>query len=1358
MRKISLCSILFYLAFYVIAEQPSEATTLLSYNIFNENDLYMSLEGSWKFELSTFSEGNISTAFENLIFIQVPDLDASLWLFNHYFFEVKISKNSDENLFILGYQNSNGLLKEVRIGNDDLNIGSYADFTPSLNINRSPGARIKIANSVSEHEILTRYTSEINNSIHYIGYNSVEEETISINKYIKGSFFVLPFKDFNNLDIYTNDNENFTVVSKQDFIHYSEQNLLYVDHDNNSIYLSLGTRKKDNYKNILYEFINPSKNPGILHSSNPEKLWDEYVENINGQTYLKIYTPGIFSPFAHLGCYELKELTDSVNKDIELSLNNIKIINYLLKDNIVILHDSSLSYNDLTNRYPFIAIDNDIYSPEGYGLNSEYGIKFSSLTPVTNITVPIEAKENSLSILINGISYNSFTHSSKTGNISFKKEISPLDDILINYKTELIPGTGNLLLSYGSRYKLGENLTMDFSHTASWDFSSDDFSYEANENTGSLVSRGLLSYKSKLFSTEFKSSLYANNPDTLNKYLLFQYDKSEINIPINSTLLDLEYNNGIPLIKRVYNDLLLTLDGILKLPIDESGGAYIVKHIEMKNSSEVIVMENVTLEENEFSSTNINLNDYQDDYSWATGFSVNILNYGEMRDIQFRFINKNQETKNNLIKTIELTGGTNYTEYNIQFSRSERAKLTNIDSIEILVFKSDSSILLLKNIKFSGNTLITHGGTREVYVTESGSNITIKTATDNISEGNIEISSRISPINIKKYSKMNFNLFNSGLITDSTITLELIRNGEIVGSLVLPPKFTSGNNNVVVDTENGIVTINGFIIENSEWYSTNIESNSFRLNIENCNSGSVTVSEIVLSEPIWEFYNENSLKIKFTPDLSINIGEFSIIDNVVLTIENNVINNNTISYNGMGDISLDLLGVNISSTIYFNQVINRLEYKIIIPSKKSPIELIDLFSYDTNRFRSNSFNYNIDSFELNLKLTDSLGEEKGFRDSTLKATIGDSSPILLTSDTNLTQSRKDQLGSINFEIINSYQSLLPQNTIHIKNVLSEDLKLSLDYRDFNLTTKISSELQQTEIPKKIDINSYGLSISSGINIFNFTLSPAITSSYVFTNKVSDIKNINGGIINYISIFADSNPYKTLNIIDILFSTNRSDFYNHSSIENNRMLSSTTSLKLEHLITCNNIVNIFIPNAITISFNKDYTQEESKEVSTLIRSITGDFTISPIIKNSLTLSRILNIEEEETENSLNWELVFYKELSKDVFLSGTNILTIFDDENTNLAKTELTWPGKSGPLLIIPLFNKVLDSPYNYKHSEIIYMSSSEDWKVLKFGLRHETILTVKDMNETNLYIDFIYNNDSNNRLSFELGLFTTLIF
>lgn len=1359
MKKLLLIFILSTKVYLFSQEEDEEKKDyLISFDLVEEDDLYVSLEGYWKFDLSTAAEGDISTLLNNVIFKQTPDFTASLWLFNKFFFETQIKEKSEDNLFLFGYQNSDGILQEVRVGNSDINIDEYAEYKPPVNKQKAPGARIKVGTDNTTHEFLTRYTSEVKNSIKFRGYNQLEENITTINNYNNGNFFILPFSSIDNISVYYKKDNKITILDNQQYIYYKDKSLLYIiDQDITNIYTSINSLTKSQ----LYSFIDPNNinNPNPdLSGKTSDDLWSDYVINSSGSDYLIIKNRGDFSPFEHMGVYNIDNQVSFISTNIQVFLNGSKQQDFNIIDKYIVFWDKSISSANLFQRYPFLELDSDIYTEEGRGLTSDNEIKYSILTPIPDLRIPSDAKEGSVSVSINGVQDFSFDHNSDSGVITLDREISPFDDIVVNFDTELIPGTGNLLLSYGSKYQLKDNLSLELSQTGTWDFSTDDYSYIYNNNRGNFESRASLAYESDFLTAELDTLVGISNPDTLGKYLLFQYNQGNITLPIAQLSNDTNVSGSVSLIKRDTGDQLLTLAQIKSVSEDPTGGLYFANHLDDNSGSKVIVMETRDLTGGENSIGSVKLNDLKNDYSWARELTLEVYNdSGEARSLDLTFYNPGIGESERLTKTIILSAESGYKSYKINFTRSERSKITYLENIAFKLENYTATTLLIKNIKFTGDSLVTHKGSSDYTITKSSSDLVIsQSATAN----SINISSRITPIDIYKYNHVKFSLNNSGIVQSGTnIILKLKSDNVTTGELIIPAdRLLTGNNSIDIDLEIDKALINGSSYGDVVWKSySRRESNSFNITMNTSpTSGTITLSNIILSEPKLSFYNKSSLELTVRPDISLKVDTFPVFDNIELTNINTVAVDTDTTYEGESEVTMDFIGTSLWTKIGYSKTVDNLEYKITVPYTDAPLMVSDSFSYNVNRKRENSLKVDTKLFVYNLILSDFKGDSQGLRDSTMKLDLFPDYSFNFSSESTITQKRDDEISNLSDEFKESYINLILEDNLIIENTFKTDLGMEYKADNWNTHINILGEFDQHGLTKDIVNNRYNGEISSTLILGNFSITPGIDTLYKCTIDDTTESNLIKGFNNFNETFNNTNPYKDISFADIFINNEHSGFYKYTSSTNKRYLDSNLKLNLLFQKQYNSVFAIFIPNSITYSRGKEFSRDESNIKTLQNNSVKGEFLLHPDVKNSVNFTHAYNLELEESEQSVEWLLTGYIEFTNKNILDLSNNLNINPDSITNLTKIDFIWPGKSGSVFILPAFNRIFDSPYKYTHKERFYLKL-ENQDSYDLGLRHETILNVQDINETTFYVDVGYNSTST-PLYFATGLTITLIF
>lgn len=1331
-------------------KEEEEKKPIFSLDILSEDDFYLYLDGSWQFDLTTSAEGDISKLLDNIIFKQVPDFSASLWLFNKFFFEAEIREESEENLFLLGYQSSTGLFREVRIGNSDINIGEYAGYTPPINELRAPGARFKIATQNSTHEVLSRYTSEINDSIKFRGLNQIEEESLYINEYSTGQFLILPFTNRENVNLYYDNNGKLEQLNNQDYIYYKDRSLVYIINPNIS---KIFTNLNGLTQSALYNFIQPSNNPGIDSGTLSVDLWNSYVKSINGVDYIQLKNRGEYSPFEHLGVYELPENSTTLSSDVDILLNGSKVINYSLIDNFILFWDNNISYDNLKQRYPFIDLDSTIYGAGGSGLTSDSLLDFEILTPVETISIPTDAKKGSLTISINGVREYGFTHDSDTGEITFDNDISPFDEIVINYDTEIIPGTGNLLLSYGSSYRLADNLSLDLSQTGSWDFSTEDYSYEYNENRGDFSSKTRLKYDTENFEAELNNELGVSTPDSLGKYLIFEYNQGNISIPFNQTTIDKDIKGSVDLVSRELDDKAKSIDTILSSEIDPTGGAYYATHSYEKSNYKVIILESDRdLSPGESLLTSLDLGEYKDDYSFSREFKLDIYNhYAQERTLTIIF--KNPGLDSSVTKSILLKPEIGYNEYKVSFTKSERKKLIYIEDIQFKLEESPKALILIKDLTFTGDSLVTNSSEKDLTIYKTDHNLSISQSGEDINR--VILSSKINEIDIYKYNKLKFSVKNSGMIV-SDLTLKFHYLGSPVATLVVPQyMFKSGDNDIEVNLASDSVTVNGS--KGGSWtQELKGVSRSIGIEFDSSGSGELQISEIVLTEPKLEMFNRSDLTLTYKPDFSYKVNNFTIIDNIVLENSNSVTIDESTSYSGYSDLSLELFGSSIKSEIKYSEDIDAFNYKVEFPYKFSPITITDSFEYSKNSKRENGVNLKTKPIYLEILLSDYKTESRGLRENSLKMNLLQNLPINIKLNSKLQQSREDDLKSIDSEISKSYSNIVLEDETDEKNNFSSTLSLEFNRSRFNFEAILTGEFEQDILSKNIFYSAYELEVGPSIKFTNVTFNPGFNTNY--SNKLDSryTDDLSSGFYGYYDNFLGTNPYKRLNFNDMIFNSSYRDFYTEYDNSVKRDLKSDIYLNINLKKESYHLLNSIIPNSITISKGKEFSEDESKMITLDNIELEGEFLLHPVIKNSVSFKNSLNLENDETSITTQWSLKMLKEFTNKMTLEIKNDLNKTPEDISNLTTTDFTWPGRSGPVLVVPIINKIFDNPYQYIYKERLYLKVDE--KDFDIGVRHDTTIKVKDMNETNFYVDVGYDTSTDTPLYFEAGVVFTLIF
>ncbi|HUX22968.1 MAG TPA: hypothetical protein VMW69_17160, partial [Spirochaetia bacterium] len=202
------------------------APTLFPFSL-GDSQAQLQLSGSWStdiggslgYSLSTLGGGLYPSTFpgmtEGFNFNQTPNIDISLRLLDRYFFKTSFVDTSGSqssslplglNTFLLGYDGKpNEFLQSVRVGNTDVNMGTY-DFLsfpdPSTS---SIGASANFASGNGSYEAMVRYEPANLHRRLFIGHSEITEQRVAPGTYVNGQYFVLPDNNVENVSVYIED-------------------------------------------------------------------------------------------------------------------------------------------------------------------------------------------------------------------------------------------------------------------------------------------------------------------------------------------------------------------------------------------------------------------------------------------------------------------------------------------------------------------------------------------------------------------------------------------------------------------------------------------------------------------------------------------------------------------------------------------------------------------------------------------------------------------------------------------------------------------------------------------------------------------------------------------------------------------------------------------------------------------------------------------------------------------------------------------------------------------------------------------------------------------------------------------------
>lgn len=1287
---------------------------LLSINSLSD-DVYYDLEGSWKFDLSAGVQGDPSTLAENTIFKMTPNLTASIWLFNKFFFETEIKELTLDNLFLFGYQSSDYGIQEVRLGNSELNIEEYAGYKPSSSPLNTPGARIKYVTQDSTQELLVRYTKETSDTVKFIGNKLINDMSFKLNSYDIGHFFILP-QTISDFKLYTYNDDKLTQLDRKDYIFYQSKNMLYVLEDYDNLYIESSITKSQ-----LYNF---TKDIPFI-DSDQNTIWDDYYTEIGNKELLKLYIPGTFSSFNFCGAYELDEEAVENNS---LNIFGEKDINYELLNNFLVLYDSSLSSSNIKIRYPFIDENQAMYNVGGTGLNITNELVFRELTDSEEFYIDENVRDNSLTVRINGVIYNDYDFDPDSGVLTINRKITQFDEIEVSYKKDSDPGIGNLLGVYGGSFNLLDNLNLQLSNRVNWDFSTEEYTTEAYESIGNIESIGELTYTSDKINAGLKSSINISNPDTTNGMELLSYSKKKNiiyseQLTFKTTLPEL---NQIPLINKDTNERILTDTEVEELTSTGLSTPYFVNHEVGKNVNKSIVVETDIIPEGNFSRAKLNFNTLEKDFSWAK--SLNISYFIETsRDIKIEL--------GNFTKTISLDGGSSYSDFKIDFTSSERQQLQYVDYIYITINNGNPVRIYIEDITFEGDRIWSNNSTVSVKTSVTSS----KLVASNYSPGDIELETEINNSNWNNYRELSFDIKNDGLIdSDSSVELTILNSNGFNRSYTYSgDNFKDGNNTIKIDLENDSYTK----------ASNEKDKSVFNIKIKNAEVGSVTLGAIYLKDPIYEITNDNSAYLELKPQLSFKILDIPILEASRLYLEGNY---NTTKNSYKGDLDGALIAGKFSlGGAGSDNDISEIYYSYKFPYN-SPVYLEDSFIFSTTTLRENSFNIETSPFNLNAKMSGLKSTQTLIKSNTVETSI--KSPVNINAKGSVSQEQNsDGEPGIN-DVVPSYNYLILEDVTFIKNNFNGSTDISYSLGLYKLSIGYEGNFLQ-KWDNLYENNSnylFLLSNTFDFDALSFNLNHSSFYSYILPD--SQNSNLSQGFNQYIDIFTETNPYERSSLTDLFYTDEYNTFFDDS---NNKSMENITGVTLTNKTFPQSHLNMIVPESIYLEMAKKYSLEGDLPVVDMNHKVNLGLTKSSILKNRFIVEYKKSILNSEDDNSFTVESLFSNTINNNI-LDVSNNFKLSDIGYTNVTRADYNWRGKSGPLYIVPLINFLMDSPYSYTHTERVYLKLENN--TYRIGLRHETKLEVTDTNETEAYIDIAYENESSTPFSIGLGIYTTLIF
>ncbi len=554
-----------------------EAPTSLFSSKIGDTDVDFFLSGFWKaaltggFGISWDSTGSgiVQTPFSGFsgtpVFSQEPDITLSLWLMNQYFFEMSFIDNYALNTILFGYNapDENDFLQEVRIGNTDIGHGTYSLLNIPAASTDSLGAMAKFKSPNSEHQIMIRFDPAQKSEKSFRGSYEIQETRIPLSNYMKGSFFILPDKNVEDLRVYIEDStDHYRLATADDAVISAEEGYVFfrspqnttiaVHYTKNGATVGDASLGKDALAAESGEEIDISGTTDFNFGVSSYLGMDlgTLQSTINSETALIIYQPGQFSPFQMLSVYPLSFNIpeDGTPFDVLLVDKNLSTGEKTtfqkgpVEKTIMFTRSDDNSLRNPANRYPFAdkaGTGTQLYGQESLlsGSPPDTELLVEQYEKVSAYKLGDNVLEGSVEMTVNGTADNRFTFNGKTGTASLLFIPAADDRIDFFYRTKSSGGGGDFLAGIGNHFDISDSLSAEIGAGIRWNVSGGSYTEKKNEAPGSILASGGITYEGKNLQAKINGGINFYSPDTTGTFRLLGMDTEGIPVPVTENRL-----------------------------------------------------------------------------------------------------------------------------------------------------------------------------------------------------------------------------------------------------------------------------------------------------------------------------------------------------------------------------------------------------------------------------------------------------------------------------------------------------------------------------------------------------------------------------------------------------------------------------------------------------------------------------------------------------------------------------------------------------------------------------------------------------------------------------------------------------